>query len=545
MVQKKSRRKVKTGKSRLRVSKCLVSKRLVSKRKNRTGRNKTRKYRTRKYKSQKRIKLRKQTKRKKSRENEPGIITMLRNRLKHLNRVQKKYKKQRGGADKTATDIFTEFAQFFTKLRGAAVAQAAALGDKFTFAKFVEFVNLSIGIFIKLHKAFKELITMMEGRKWGTGNPEIGKSFREQVSVGDLRGDAHHFRKVFLGENSHPGRTRGVLGGYFEDEFIKCIVVVNKLGIGVPIKRVKVTDGQAKYAWWNHIFNPTKAQDVGLPLVDPSTALPDWTKKEDYFDIKVPDIGDGDNDANTNLHMPQFNDDVFVNQEITGDDLRAEAGGSEEDWWRDNLHIRHELYKVINKAMVEDTDRPNTPGTVRTILDDTDNVDHFNLGAALNLDNDGVSDDLFNNTKLMDIRKYQNPQGNAAGVDQTALTKEANDGKYKQYFNYYVVNVENTRDNNADPGARLKRTFDGGTGVDNFPDDKKRFIIYTNCIILYRIAARIIFKDIIEFMERFRKSCNSNEGAGSAAIVEDYTQRDNPLSDDEKDIVGKAQGMVE
>ena len=152
MVHKKNKGKVKTGKSRLRVSNRLVSKRLVSKRivsrrKNRTGRNKTRKYRTRKYKSQKRIKLRKQTKRKKSREKESGIITMLRNRLKHIKRVQKKYKKQRGGAPKTATDMFTEFARLFGKLRGEAVADAEDLGEKFTFAKFVDFVNLSIGIF--------------------------------------------------------------------------------------------------------------------------------------------------------------------------------------------------------------------------------------------------------------------------------------------------------------------------------------------------------------------------------------------------------------
>ena len=105
MVQKKSRRKGKMSKSR-KGSKRLVTRRFKTRR-HKTRRPKTRRPKTRRPKARRTTSRRNRTRtyktreRKKNREKEPEILTMVRNRLKHMKKV---LKKQRGGGT-TAENI--------------------------------------------------------------------------------------------------------------------------------------------------------------------------------------------------------------------------------------------------------------------------------------------------------------------------------------------------------------------------------------------------------------------------------------------------------
>ncbi len=226
-------------------SKRLVTRRFKTRR-HKTRRPKTRRPKTRRPKARRTTSRRNRTRtyktreRKKNREKEPEILTMVRNRLKHMKKV---LKKQRGGGT-TAENIMSAMSNLVDLLYQSPVAppppgaEKMPTLEKFTLKKLGEFVTSACSVYAILHWCFLKLNDQINKGQWNNNRKTFndlidGDQKLKKKLLGDMDYlDTHGQRNAYT---FNTGRTRGVIGGFYEDELLAGLREINKLSIGVPI----------------------------------------------------------------------------------------------------------------------------------------------------------------------------------------------------------------------------------------------------------------------------------------------------------------------
>lgn len=554
MVQKKSRRKGKMSKSRK------GSKRLVNQRKNRTRRyNKTRKYRTRKYKSQKRVKLLKQTKRKKSREKDSSIITMLRNRLKHIKRVQKKYKKQRGGApwpDEThGADNLVNAVRLLSRAlaRAGAAPVVAYEPGPFNVYKLAKCVSLAIRVFSVLHRVLIQITTAITGREWNTP----GTRFSAIIEAGIPRFD----KAKLVGR---AGSQRGALAGYYDTELAPLLDHINNMSLGLPIKYVKDVaprhSGQWKLPVLPNIgyekYKDCWEQAMAADLVGANRAYQNRQEGETpemaaaraadaatHLNLNLnnwAENGNGQPDDTTYtdrpIPSPVYNDDTRVGGESDdwGKDGHAPDPVSDPDdiaaaraWIMDKKSLRIDMY---NHLMANDQ---STPASENSLLNEAKPILIWAImlagrdSTAQPADQDDahikkvntINANCNSRTNTMDgIGELTHPVGDGDPVNannwKTWMFESPpaihdppdQNGLFDKHFRYYIVNSEQSRNLLLDtPPKQALAPLASAVA------DRNRYVIYYNCIILCRMFANVVYKDMVALKLAFEYAWESDD----------------------------------